>query len=165
MKETRHFSATQLLSAGVDLSTVAGRLGHAEGSTTLRYYAQFTRPADQRAASVIPAQLDELRKKERLRALFRQLPDVPYDLAGLAATLGPQAGLTAEAALPWLAALAEAWQANGRSTPRSAARSSRSATSLLIKSRLIASHVIRLWAANSGRREATSRAAAFEAAP
>ena len=106
LKETRHYSATQLLAAGVDLNTVAGRLGHAEGSTTLRYYAQFTRPADQRAAAVIPAQLDELRKKERLRELFRQLPDVPDDLAALAAALGPQAGLTAETALPWLAAFA-----------------------------------------------------------
>lgn len=94
----------QLLAAGVDLGTVAGRLGHAEGSTTLRYYAQFTRPADQRAAAVIPAQLDELRKKERLRELFGQLPDVPDDLAALAAEIGPLAGLTPETALPWLAA-------------------------------------------------------------
>lgn len=65
---------------------------------------KFTRPADQRAAAVIPAQLDELRKKERLRELFRQLPDVPDDLATLAAELGPLAGLTPETALPWLAA-------------------------------------------------------------
>lgn len=108
LKETRHFSATQLLTAGVDLNTVAGRLGHAEGSTTLRYYAQFLRPADQRAAAVIPAQLDELRKKERLRDLFSQMPDVPDDLAALAGVLGPQAGLTAETALPWLAAFAAA---------------------------------------------------------
>ena len=35
LKELRHYSATQLLAAGVDLNTVAGRLGHAEGSTTL----------------------------------------------------------------------------------------------------------------------------------
>jgi integrase len=77
LKETRHFSATQLLAAGVDLNTVSGRLGHAEGSTTLKYYAQFLRPADQRAAAVIPAQLDQLRKKEKLRELFRQQPAVP----------------------------------------------------------------------------------------
>jgi hypothetical protein len=67
LKERRHYSATQLLAAGTDLNTVAGRLGHAEGSTTLRFYAQFTRPADQRAAAVIPAQLDGLRKRERVR--------------------------------------------------------------------------------------------------
>jgi integrase len=50
LKELRHYSATQLLAAGTDLNTVAGRLGHAEGSTTLKFYAQFTRPADQAAA-------------------------------------------------------------------------------------------------------------------
>lgn len=44
LKELRHYSATQLLAAGTDLNTVAGRLGHAEGSTTLRFYVQFTRP-------------------------------------------------------------------------------------------------------------------------
>lgn len=54
LKELRHYSATELLHAGVDLNTVAGRLGHAEGSTTLKFYAQFTRPADQHAAAVIP---------------------------------------------------------------------------------------------------------------
>jgi len=36
----RHYSATELLSAGVDLRTVAGRLGHGGGgATTLRVYA------------------------------------------------------------------------------------------------------------------------------
>lgn len=114
LRETRHFSATQLLAAGVDLNTVSGRLGHAEGSTTLKYYAQFLRPADQRAAAVIPAQLAELRKKERLRNLFAKLPEVPDDLATLAAVLGSQAGLTAETALPWLAAFAAAKTPAGR---------------------------------------------------
>ena len=63
LKELRHYSATELLAAGTGLTTVAGRLGHAEGSTTLKFYAQFTRPADQRAAAVIPSQLDGLRKR------------------------------------------------------------------------------------------------------
>ena len=72
LKELRHYSATQLLAAGTDLNTVAGRLGHAEGSTTLKFYAQFTRPADQRAAAIIPSQLDGLRRKERVGELYRQ---------------------------------------------------------------------------------------------
>ena len=101
LKELRHYSATQLLAAGTDLNTVAGRLGHAEGSTTLRFYAQFTRAADQHAAAVIPSQLDGLRKKERLRELYRQaLPT--NDLGRLADTLGPLAGLDHETALKLL---------------------------------------------------------------
>jgi integrase len=50
----RHYSATQLLTAGVDLRTVAGRLGHGGGgATTLRVYASFVAAADRRAAQVI----------------------------------------------------------------------------------------------------------------
>ena len=83
LKELRHYSATQLLAAGTDLNTVAGRLGHAEGSTTLKFYAQFTRPADQQAAAVIPSQLDGLRRKERLRELYRQICRLPTPTASL----------------------------------------------------------------------------------
>ena len=74
LKELRHYSATQLLASGVDLNTVAGRLGHAEGSTTLKFYAQFSKPADRLAAAIIPASLDGLRKKERLRELYQSAP-------------------------------------------------------------------------------------------
>jgi len=63
LKELRHYFATQLLHAGVDLTTVAARLGHAEGSTTLKFYAQLVPLADQRAGTVIPSQLDTLRRK------------------------------------------------------------------------------------------------------
>jgi integrase len=106
LKETRHYSATQLLTAGVDLKTVAGRLGHAEASTTLRFYAQFARPADQRAATVIPTQLDTLRKRERLRELYRNHQSDTEDLTTLAAVLAPLAGLEPETALPILASFA-----------------------------------------------------------
>jgi integrase len=50
----RHFSATELITAGVDIRTVAGRLGHGGGgSTTLRVYAAWVSEADQRAAETI----------------------------------------------------------------------------------------------------------------
>ena len=49
----RHYTATELLSAGVDLKTVSGRLGHASGSTTLRFYAAWLEEADRRAAGSI----------------------------------------------------------------------------------------------------------------
>ncbi len=65
LKEVRHYSATQLLAAGTDLNTVAGRLGHAEGSTVLKFYAQFTCPADQAAATVIPSQPTQRPPQER----------------------------------------------------------------------------------------------------
>ena len=110
LKELRHYSATQLLAADTDLNTVAGRLGHAEGSTTLKFYAQFTRPADQAAAIVIPSQLDGLRKKERLRELYRQhmLPSSADELTVLAAVIGPEAGLDERTTLAWLTEFAAA---------------------------------------------------------
>ena len=103
LKELRHYSATQLLSNGVDLRTVAGRLGHAEGSTTLKFYAQFARPADQQAAGVIPSRLDGLRRKERLRELFSEIAVTDLnDLGKLAAALAPLAGLDDGTALAHL---------------------------------------------------------------
>ncbi|MGI9062919.1 MAG: tyrosine-type recombinase/integrase [Pseudonocardiaceae bacterium] len=52
----RHYSATELIAAGVDIRTVAGRLGHGGGgTTTLRAYAAWVSEADQRAAKGIGA--------------------------------------------------------------------------------------------------------------
>jgi integrase len=50
----RHYSATELLAAGVDLRTVAGRLGHAGGgATTLKVYAAWVGESDRRAAEIL----------------------------------------------------------------------------------------------------------------
>lgn len=54
----RHFSATQLLSLGIDVRTVSGRLGHANASTTLDIYAQFVEQSDEKAADALGALLD-----------------------------------------------------------------------------------------------------------
>ncbi|HSV64798.1 MAG TPA: tyrosine-type recombinase/integrase [Mycobacteriales bacterium] len=49
--QLRHYSATELIAAGVDIRTVADRLGHGGGgATTLRVYSAWVSEADQRAA-------------------------------------------------------------------------------------------------------------------
>lgn len=51
LHQLRHYSATELIAAGVDVRTVAGRLGHGGGgSTTLRVYSAWVSEADQKAA-------------------------------------------------------------------------------------------------------------------
>jgi integrase len=50
----RHYSATELIAAGVDLRTVAGRLGHGNGGTmTLKTYAAWVDAADRKAAETM----------------------------------------------------------------------------------------------------------------
>jgi len=54
----RHYSATELLTAGVDLRTVAGRLGHGGGGAiTLRVYAAWVGESDRRAAEILGSRL------------------------------------------------------------------------------------------------------------
>ena len=60
LKELRHYSATELLTAGVDLRTVAGRLGHGDGTTTLRHYAAWVGAADAAAASTIGGRMPSI---------------------------------------------------------------------------------------------------------
>jgi integrase len=54
----RHYSATELLTVGVDLRTVAGRLGHGGGgATTLRVYAAWVAAADRKAAEILGSRM------------------------------------------------------------------------------------------------------------
>jgi hypothetical protein len=54
LKNMRHYNATELIMADVNLKTVAGRLGHGGGgTTTLRVYIAWHSEADQRAAGPI----------------------------------------------------------------------------------------------------------------
>jgi integrase len=54
----RHYSATELLASGVDLRTVAGRLGHGSGgATTLKVYAAWVARADQQASELLASRL------------------------------------------------------------------------------------------------------------
>jgi integrase len=59
----RHYSATELLSAGIDLRTVAGRLGHGGGgATTLRVYAAWVAASDRKAAEILGSRMPRLGK-------------------------------------------------------------------------------------------------------
>ena len=53
LHDLRHYVATRLLAAGVDVRTVAGRLGHRNPATTLNVYAHFVPETDQQAAEVL----------------------------------------------------------------------------------------------------------------
>lgn len=54
----RHYSATELITAGVDVRTVAGRLGHGGGgTTTLRVYTAWVAESDQRASTSLFARM------------------------------------------------------------------------------------------------------------
>jgi integrase len=53
LHDLRHFTATQLIGANVDIRTVAGRLGHSDPSLTLRVYSHVIEERDRAAADII----------------------------------------------------------------------------------------------------------------
>ena len=55
LHDLRHYVATRLLTNGVDVRTVAGRLGHRDASTTLNVYSHFIEQADRSAADLLGA--------------------------------------------------------------------------------------------------------------
>lgn len=59
LHDLRHYVATHLLGAGVDVRTVAGRLGHRDASTTLNVYSHFLPEADRHAAEALGKLLEE----------------------------------------------------------------------------------------------------------
>lgn len=62
IKSLRHYSATELLAAGIDLRNTAHRLGHGSGgATTLKVYAHPVTEVDQRAAELLSRALDRWR--------------------------------------------------------------------------------------------------------
>jgi integrase len=53
LHDLRHFTATQLIGAGVDVRTVAGRLGHSDPSVTLRVYSHALQEREKAAADIM----------------------------------------------------------------------------------------------------------------
>ena len=51
--ELRHFTATTAIASGADVRTVAGRLGHADASVTLRVYAHALEQRDRELAALL----------------------------------------------------------------------------------------------------------------
>jgi len=86
LHKLRHYSATELIAAGVDVRTVAGRLGHGGGgTTTLRVYAAWVSESDQRAATSLFARMPA---RPREAAATEPRPDRPlYPYEEIAASL------------------------------------------------------------------------------
>lgn len=60
LHDLRHFMATTMLTAGVPVSVVAGRLGHARPATTLNVYSHFVDTGDKVAADVLQQIMDDV---------------------------------------------------------------------------------------------------------
>lgn len=53
LKSLRHTNASLMIASGVDVRTVAGRLGHSQTSTTTNIYAHMIKSANEKAAEAI----------------------------------------------------------------------------------------------------------------
>lgn len=80
LHKLRHYSATELILAGVDVRTVGGRLGHAGGgTTTLRVYAAFVSEADQRAAGTLSGRMPGRPTWTSPEERAKEDPQAPYE--------------------------------------------------------------------------------------
>ena len=79
LHDLRHFTATQLIGAGVDIRTVAGRLGHSDPSMTLRVYSHVIEKRDRAAAAIMGNVLQSKNtKKSTSKTMKKQKnPELP----------------------------------------------------------------------------------------
>jgi integrase len=77
LHDLRHFTATQLIGAGVDVRTVAGRLGHSDPSLTLRVYSHVIEERDRAAAAIMGQVLSPTRESAELPPAPADAPPIP----------------------------------------------------------------------------------------
>ena len=109
LHKLRHYSATELIAAGVDPRTVAGRLGHGGGgTTTLRTYTAWVSESDQRAARSLGAGMPNRPLPVDDVNLIRNTPRYPYQVVTAAVLrLIDTGALTPGSRAPTAAELAE----------------------------------------------------------
>ena len=61
----RHMNATYLIVSGIDIRTVAGKLGHTQTSTTVNTYAQFLKEAEKKTADAMEELLTRLQNETK----------------------------------------------------------------------------------------------------
>ena len=110
LHKLRHYTATELIAAGVDVRTVAGRLGHGGGgTTTLRVYAAWVSESDQRAAGNLGARMP-VRPIEPPRRPAPDRAQYPYEVIASALREQIESGELVEGAfLPSIKAIAAAY--------------------------------------------------------
>ena len=97
LHKLRHYSATELIAAGVDVRTVAGRLGHSGGgTTTLRVYAAWVSESDQRAAGNLGARMPARPTEPPVRRRRANQARYPYELIAAAVREQIESGELAE---------------------------------------------------------------------
>lgn len=105
--ELRHFSATTAIAAGIDVRTVAGRLGHADPSVTLRVYAHALEQRDRELAgflgSVVLGALDPVSPADQPNVPARAELEARDKRAKVEPETQPT-GWAALSSLPWTAA-------------------------------------------------------------
>lgn len=108
LHKLRHYSATELIAAGVDIRTVAGRLGHGGGgTTTLRVYAAWVSESDQRAAGNLGARMPARPTEPPARRRRADQARYPYEIIAVALRQQIESGELGEGEfLPGIKALA-----------------------------------------------------------